>query len=202
MKLLSEIKKYSLIAIVASAIIGAFFIMFPAQSITYMSLAVGIALIVMGIAGVIGYLANKNSSFTLALGIVSAIAGIVVCVKYETIISAIVVIIGIFILATGIFNLATGIRVLVFHMITGWLTLVLAVVEITLGIVAMTKSTELTVGIVQFLGVALLLYAIMGIVSFIQVKKMVKTVKDELNEGADIESTATVVEEADDTADS
>lgn len=197
MKILKEIKKYSIIAIVVCAVIGLLFVIFPAQCIKYISLAFGIALIVMGVAGVIGYATNKAGGFTLALSIVSAIAGVIICVKYQAIISVIVAIFGIFILATGLFNLATGIKVIASSLFSGWITLAMSVAEVVFGIIAITKSSQLTVGIVQFLGVALVLYAILDIVSFIQVNKLFGEAKNRLNKTGDIEVEGTIVEETD-----
>lgn len=205
MKILSEIKKYSIVLAVITAVVGALFIIFPTQSIMYMSLSVGVALIIMGISSVISYLLNKNTAFSLALGLVVIIAGIVVCVKYKAIVSAIVIVFGIFILSTGLFNLLTGVRVLFSKMLTGWITTVISVVEIVFGIIAITKSTQLSEGIVQFIGVALILYTVLGIISFIQVKKLFDEVKQTVdntidvnfNTNGEVETTATIVEETD-----
>lgn len=194
MKVLNEIKKYSLIAIIVCAVIGFLFLAFPAQCIKYMSLAVGIGLIVMGAVGIIGYIANKNGGFTLALGIISAIIGVVICVKYQAIISIIVVILGVFILGTGIFNLVTGIKIVASSLVSGWVTLVMSVAEVIFGIIAVTKSTQLTEGIVQFLGVALILYAVVDLIAFFQVKKLFRNAKKAVEAKGDIEVEATEID--------
>lgn len=194
MKILNEVKKYSLVAIAICAVIGFLFVAFPAQCIKYTALAVGIALIIVGAVGIIGYIANKNGGFTLALGIISAIVGIVICIKYKAIISIIVIIIGIFILGTGLFNFFTGIKVIISSLVTGWITLVMSIAEVVFGIIAVTKSTQLTEGIVQFLGVALILYAIIDLIAFFQVKKLFKNAKKAIDATGDIEVEATEVE--------
>jgi uncharacterized membrane protein HdeD (DUF308 family) len=197
MKVLNNIKKYSLVSIVISIVVGLLFITFPDKCIKYTSLAVGIALVVMGIVGIINYFIDKSSGFTLALGIVTTIVGIIVCIKYQAIISLIVVIFGIFILSTGLFNFVTSIKIITSSLLSGWLTLTLSIVTSIFGIIAITKSSELTQTIVQFIGVALIIYAVLDIVSYIQIKKLAKSVKDVIDSNSDIETDATIVEETD-----
>jgi uncharacterized membrane protein HdeD (DUF308 family) len=197
MKVLNNIKKYSLVSIVISIVVGLLFITFPDKCIKYTSLAVGIALVVMGIVGIINYFIDKSSGFTLALGIVTPIVGIIVCIKYQAIISLIVVIFGIFILSTGLFNFVTSIKIITSSLLSGWLTLTLSIVTSIFGIIAITKSSELTQTIVQFIGVALIIYAVLDIVSYIQIKKLAKSVKDVIDSNSDIETDATIVEETD-----
>jgi uncharacterized membrane protein HdeD (DUF308 family) len=159
-----------------------------------MSLAIGIALIIMGAVGIINYFAKKSSGFTLALGIIIFIVGIIVCAKYRAIISIIVVIFGIFILATGMFNFATGIKVIASSLVSGWVTLILSIATSIFGIIAITKSTELTETIVQFIGVSLIIYAILDIIAFVQVRKLAKSLSVDSD---DIETDATIIEETD-----
>lgn len=197
MGFLKNVKKFSIIAIIVSAVIGILFLVFPGQCIKYISLAFGIALIVMGAGGIIGYLTNKNNGFTLALGIISALAGIIICVRYQAIISVIVVLLGIFILATGLFNLFTGIKIVASSLVSGWVTLVMSVTEVIFGIIAITKSTQLTESIVQFLGVALILYAVIDLIAFIQVKKAYNNTMNVINSSGDIEVDAVEIEDVD-----
>lgn len=198
MKFIKEIKKYSLLMIAISIIAGVLFIAYPDLCIKYMSIAVGAAFIIMGAIAIIGHLINKNSKFTLALGIILAIVGIVICIKYQAIISIIVGILGIVILSTGIFNLVTGIKVLISHLLTGWFTILMSVVEVVFGFIAITKTTSLTEGVVQFIGVALLIYAVLGLVAFIQVRKIYKGTIAEIESTGDIETDAVIIEEVDD----
>ena len=197
MKFISQVKKISIASIIISIVLGVVFIVFPDKCITYFSLAIGISLILLGIASVIGYFAEKSSGFTLALGIICAIIGIIVCVKYQAIISLIVILFGVFMLASGLFNLATSIKVITSSIVFGWVTFALSIITSVFGVVAITKSGSLTLAIVRFIGVALLIYAVLDIISFIQVKKLAKDVKEAVEATEDIETDATIVEETD-----
>ena len=196
MNILTQIKKLSIASIIISIVLGIIFIAFPDKCLAYISLAVGIALIVLGIAGIINYFVDKFSVVTLFLGIVCAITGIVVCAKYQAIISFIVIIFGIFILASGIFNLVASIKIIASKFSSGWVTLVLSILTSALGIIAITKSGEFSVKIVQFIGVSLIVYAVLDIISFIQVMKLAKNVKSAFEATEDIDTQGTIIEES------
>lgn len=198
MKLLNQVKKYSIGAIIVALVVGILFLVFPDKCITYTSLAVGIGFIVMGIAGIVSYLQDKSSKFTLVLGCIILIVGIVVCIKYQAIITIIVAIFGIFILATGIFNAITGIKVIASSLVSGWVTLFLSIISCVFGVVAITKSSQLTEAIVRFIGVALIVYGVLDIISYIQVRKIARDVKSAIENSGDIEAEGTIIQEVDD----
>lgn len=197
MKILQEVKKLSLATIIVSAVLGILFIVFPSRSIKYLSLIVGIGLIAIGIAAVVSYCIDKRAKFTLVLGVIVLICGIVICAKYREIINLIVMIFGIFILASGIVDLVTGLKAAVISRAAGITTVVLSVISIIFGIVAITKSAALTDGIIQFIGVALIVYAVVDAVTYFEVKNLFGSVKKAVDDVGDIETDATIVEESD-----
>lgn len=197
MKFLQEVKKLSLATIIVSAVLGILFIVFPSRSIKYLSLIVGIGLIAIGIAAVVSYCIDKRAKFTLVLGVIVLICGIVICAKYREIINLIVMIFGIFILASGIVDLVTGLKAAVISRAAGITTVVLSVISIIFGIVAITKSAALTDGIIQFIGVALIVYAVVDAVTYFEVKNLFGSVKKAVDDVGDIETDATIVEESD-----
>ncbi len=197
MKFLQEVKKLSLATIIVSAVLGILFIAFPSRSIKYLSLIVGIGLIAIGIAAVVSYCIDKRAKFTLVLGVIVLICGIVICAKYREIINLIVMIFGIFILASGIVDLVTGLKAAVISRAAGITTVVLSVISIIFGIVAITKSAALTDGIIQFIGVALIVYAVVDAVTYFEVKNLFGSVKKAVDDVGDIETDATIVEESD-----
>ena len=185
MEFVSKLKKLSIVAAVLAAVMGIVFIIFPQQCITFAALAVGIALIILGVSGVINYFRKEVGTFILSLSIIVTITGIVVCVQYRAIISLIVVILGVFMMTTGIFNLITSFKFIAAKPVSGWFTVLLSVLNVIFGIIAMFNSSALTVSIVRFIGVALLFYCILGVVSYLQVRDLVKKVSkpsDDMNE--------------------
>ncbi len=188
---LKGLKRFSIATIIVSAIMGVLFIAFPSKCIQYISLVVGVSLIVTGIISVVSYIVERDTKLLLVLGTISLISGIIVCAKYQAIISIIVVILGIFILTSGIVDMATSIRSIMIFRKSGWFTMLLSVITIIFGIVAITKSAQLTDGIVRFIGAALIVYAVLDLVTYIQVNSKVKQVKDAVDSISDIEVEAT-----------
>lgn len=188
---LKGLKRFSIATIIVSAIMGVLFIAFPSKCIQYISLVVGVSLIVTGIISVVSYIIERDTKLPLVLGTISLISGIIVCAKYQAIISIIVVILGIFILTSGIVDMATSIRSITLFRKSGWFTMLLSVITIIFGIVAITKSAQLTDGIVRFIGAALIVYAVLDLVTYIQVNSKVKQVKDAVDLISDIEVEAT-----------
>ena len=188
---LKGLKRFSIATIIVSAIMGVLFIAFPSKCIQYISLVVGVSLIVTGIISVVSYIVERDTKLPLVLGTISLICGIIVCAKYQAIISIIVVILGIFILTSGIVDMATSIRSIMLFRKSGWFTMLLSVITIIFGIVAITKSAQLTDGIVRFIGAALIVYAVLDLVTYIQVNSKVKQVKDAVDSISDIEVEAT-----------
>ena len=197
MKFVAQVKKISIVSIILAVALGLLFIIFPTQMIKYFSLALGISLILIGVAAIIGFFIDKSSGFTLALGIISAIVGIIVCAKYQAIISLIVVIFGILILASGIFNFFTSFKIIASSLVFGWVTLGLSIVTMVFGAIAITKSGDLTIAIVRFIGVAMIVYALLDIISYIQVKKLAKDVVKAVEASSDIQTEGTIIEETD-----
>lgn len=188
---LKGLKRFSIATIIVSAIMGVLFIAFPSKCIQYISLVVGVSLIVTGIISVVSYIVERDTKLPLVLGTISLISGIIVCAKYQAIISIIVVILGIFILTSGIVDMATSIRSIMIFRKSGWFTMLLSVITIVFGIVAITKSAQLTDGIVRFIGAALIVYAVLDLVTYIQVNSKVKQVKNAVDSISDIEVEAT-----------
>lgn len=185
---LKGLKRFSIATIIVSAIMGVLFIAFPSKCIQYISLVVGVSLIVTGIISVVSYIVERDTKLPLVLGTISLISGIIVCAKYRAIISIIVVILGIFILTSGIVDMATSIRSIMLFRKSGWFTMLLSVITIVFGIVAITKSAQLTDGIVRFIGAALIVYAVLDLVTYIQVNSKIKDAVDSIS---DIEVEAT-----------
>ena len=183
---LKGLKKFSISTIIVSAVLGVLFIAFPGKCIQYISLFVGAALIVIGAVAVVTYLLDRNTILPLILGIIVLVTGIVICAKYRQIISIIVVIFGIFILISGLVDFVASFKSIAILRLSGWFTLVLSVITIIFGIVAITKSAALTDSIVRFIGAALIIYAVLDLVSFIQVNAMAKKIKQKIDAQSDI----------------
>lgn len=197
MRAISQIKKISLVTVVIGIVFGILFIAFPEKLITYISLLIGVAIIVIGVAGIVNYLIDKASKISLAMGIILTISGIVICARYRQIISIIVILVGIFLLCTGVFNFFTSIKVIASSLVFGWASFALSVATVALGIICITRSQDTSNFIAQLIGVSLLVYSVLDIITYIQVKKLVKRVNNAVESTQDIETDGSIVEETD-----
>jgi len=197
-KLLDQIKKISIATIILAIIGGVAFIAAPELCQQYISLFIGASFIVVGVAGIIVFIANRSAYLSLSMGILLLIIGIVICVLYKQITALIIIIIGIFMILSGVMDFITSIRVLVSNKFFGLLSMVLSVATIVCGGIAVFRAYDVQPLIIRFIGVALLVYAVLDIIAFIEVKVIAKKARaakeaEQERERA-IESTGEIVE--------
>ena len=185
MNILEKIKQLSLVTIVIGFLSGILFIAFPDKCIKYISITVGVAMIALAIAGIVGYLTKKNSAFSLVGGVLLGLIGIIVCIKYEQVVSLIVAVIGLFVMSAGITNLITGFKVIKRTVVMGWVTLLMACVTIVFGFVALTNSSAVSESLVRLIGVGLIIYAVIDLIAYFEVRSLVKEVNKAVDEVID-----------------
>lgn len=191
-KILMEIKKYSIIIMIVSAVLGVLLIAFPDRMLAYTSLFMGGAFIACGIFAIINYLIKRRFVFTLTLGIIAVVSGLIICLAYKQIISVIVFLIGIFLLVGGLVNLVNAFYV-ASAMPHSWIiTTVLSVASIALGIVSMTNPFHAQNTLVQFLGIALLIFAALDLIAYFQVREISKKIQERINNKKDTDGTIEV----------
>ena len=193
-KILSEIKKYSIVVIVITAVLGVLLIAMPDKMLAYTALFIGGAFAACGVFALISYISSEyKSKLTLVLGLISTISGIVICLAYRQIMAIIIFFIGIFLLVGGIVNLVNSFYVAASRNRSWFLTVALAIASIVLGIVSIVNPFDTQTKIVQFIGIGLIVFAVMDLIAFIQVKKVAKEVNNRILNSAD-EYGATEVE--------
>lgn len=198
-KLLTEIKKYSLIGAIVLAVLGVLLIAAPGKMLRYTAFIIGGVCIACGVYAIISYIVNKASSFVLTLGIISTITGIVICAAYRQIVSVIIFILGIILLAGGVVDLVNSVYVAVSRRRSWILTVILSVASIVLGIISITNPFDTQEKIVQFVGAGLVVFAVVDIIAYIQVMAISKEVQSKISR-SDSENSAVEVdyEEVDD----
>ncbi len=186
--ILKNIKKYSVISIISSFVLGILLIAFPNQCIMYTALVIGITLIALGIYAIASYFAKHKTVLLVYLGALTILFGIIVCVKYKEIVSLIILLCGIVILASGVTNLITSIKSIFTFRITGGVSIFLSIASIVFGIIAVTNYSNLSEKIIMLIGAALLVFGITELVTYIEVMKLAKDVNDEVGRNIRIET--------------
>ncbi len=180
-RILSEIKKYSLIVIVVTAVLGVLLIAMPDKMLAYTALFIGGAFTACGIFALLSCLsAEKKSKLTLVLGFISAVSGIIICLAYRQIMSVIVFFIGIFLLVGGIIDLVNSLYIAASRRQSWILTVVLSAASIILGIVSIVNPFDTQNKIVQFIGAGLVLFSVMDLMVFIQIKRAAREVREQI----------------------
>ena len=192
-KILTEIKKYSLIVIVITGVLGGLLVAFPDKMLAYTALFIGGAFAACGVFAILNYLSDKKSKLTLTLGIIAAFSGIVICLAYRQIMSVIVFFLGIFLLIGGIVDLVNSFYIAASRHRSWILTVILSIASIVLGIVSITNPFDTQNKIVQFSGAGLIVFAVLDLIAFIQVKKVAEEVSQRISDTKD-EYGATEVE--------
>ncbi len=185
-ELFEKFRAYSIASIVVSALCGLALLIFPAASIRYISLAFGSALLIMGTVGVVQYFRKTAGPVVLSVGLISMVCGVIICAKYQSILTLVEFLFGAFIFCGGIIGLVIALR-REMRLMPGWgVNLALTVVSIILGLVCMVNPFHTALALARMLGVALLLYAVMETVGYVQLRKVGRAVEDAVNRTAPI----------------
>ncbi|MCD7722779.1 MAG: DUF308 domain-containing protein [Clostridiales bacterium] len=179
--ILYNLKKYSVVVMVASAVLGVLLIAFPEQMLSYAAYFLGGAIIVCGAVAVINYFIKKNSKLALALGIIALIFGIIICACHTQIMSAMIFIMGIFLLIGGLFDLVNSIEVAVAKHRSWVLTIIMSIASIVLGIVSVVNPFGVQRKVVILIGCGLLLFAVLECITYFQIKKVNDKIKSSEN---------------------
>ena len=114
------------------------------------------------------------------------VCGVIVCAKYQSILTLVEFLFGASIFCGGIIGLVIALR-REMRLLPGWgVNLALTVVSVILGIVCMVNPFHTALALARMLGVALLLYAVMEAVGYAQLRKVGRAVEDAVNRTAPI----------------
>lgn len=170
--ILVKIKNLSIITIITSLVIGLVLIIKPGETLQVVSLICGVSLILLGAAAWINYFVKDNAMFMAVLGTISLIAGIIVCVKYKSIITIMLLLFGAFLIVSGVIDLLSAVKAKKIGG-AGWkVSIAMSAVMIIAGIIVTVNPFTSMEMITRFLGVGLLFYAVMDLIAFFQIKKI------------------------------
>lgn len=173
-EILIRIKNLSLITIAAGFIIGIILLVRPDESVEFISILCGATVIMLGVGAWILYFTKFRSTFLAILGTLAVIAGIILCVKYRSIISAVLFLFGIFVLVGGVVDLVSALEARKNDLKSWIISVVMAVITIVLGLLVIINPFNSVMALTRILGAGLIVYAVMDLITFIQIRKMVK----------------------------
>lgn len=171
---LIKIKNLSLITIAAGFIIGIVLLVRPDETVQFISILCGVTVIMLGIGAWISYFTKFKSTILAILGTLAVIAGIILCVRYRSIVSAVIFLFGIFVLVGGIVDLISAIDAKRNDLKSWSVSVIMSAVTIILGLIVIINPFDSVMVLTQLLGAGLIVYAVMDLISFIQIRKIVK----------------------------
>lgn len=171
---LIKIKNLSLITIAAGFIIGIVLLVRPDETVQFISILCGVTVIMLGIGAWISYFTKFKSTILAILGTLAVIAGIILCVRYRSIVSAVIFLFGIFVLVGGIVDLISAIDAKRNDLKSWIVSVIMSAVTIILGLIVIINPFDSVMVLTQLLGAGLIVYAVMDLISFIQIRKIVK----------------------------
>lgn len=178
--ILAKLKNLSIITIVASFVIGLVLVIKPSETLQFVSLLTGATMILLGISAWIYYFVKDKAMFMAVLGSIAIMSGIIVCVKYKSIISFMLILFGGFLIVSGIVDLISAIDIKKSG-VFGWLVpVIMSLAIIVVGIIIIVNPFGSIELITRILGAGLLAYAVMDLIAFVQIRRVValKTVVD------------------------
>ncbi len=181
-ELFLRFKNLSIITVVFSAVTGIVLLIRPEETVKFISILCGALLILLGIGAWASYFAKSKIFLLQILGTLSVIAGIVICVKYQSIISAVLFLFGLFILVSAVVDLFTSIRArTVFK--RGWIvSFVISLITAVLGLLIVVNPFNSMMVLVRILGIGLIGYAVADLLAYIQVKKTFTAVQNAIED--------------------
>lgn len=173
-KFFKELKKYSIITIIVTAVLGVLLIAKPDEMIAYTSLIIGIAVILSGVVALINYVVKKDSKLPLVMGSIAVISGVIICCAYRQIVSVMIFFMGIILLVGGVLDLVNSIDVAKRHYRSWIFTVILSIASIVLGILSIINPFDTQSKIVQLIGGGFVIFAILELAAYIQVQIIAK----------------------------
>ena len=159
-------------------IAGALFIALPDISITMIGISMGIAMIVFGIAKLVGYFSRDlfrlAFQFDLELGILLLVLGLIVLIRPDDLMTFICIALGISILTDGLFKVQIALDSKKFGIKSWWVILTLAVVAGTIGVFLIFRSAKSAKFLTVLLGVSILAEGILNLYTVISTVLIIK----------------------------
>lgn len=178
MKQLKIVKNMYIVMDVCLIIVGLLILFSPIKAINVLCKIFGVVLIVLGAVKLVGYFTKDifqlAFQFDFALGIISAILGIVLIFRTSYMVEILSVCVGIFILLDGTLKLQTAVDARKFGIEKWWLILITAILVSVVGIILMVVPFAAQTVTAWIIGINLVLD---GVLNICVVLSTVKTIR-------------------------
>lgn len=176
-KLLKRVFGLNIITSIVFLILGMFLIFRAEGTISLISSIIGIILILNGGFSLIQYFRIRTAStfrVDLIYGIIAVIAGFVLILNPEAILSVIPFILGIYFVGNGIMNLKYAIDVKNYRNNSSVVSFVSPILMILCGILLIANPFGGVVTVTKLIGIFLVVYSVIDIINYLCIHKGVK----------------------------
>lgn len=173
---------------ILSIIIGVLLLIYPAQSLSTIGKAIGAIIILAGLFVIISQLIeNGFDAMSMVVGGVLAVIGIWIFMAPGAIVSIIPIAIGVLLVVHGLQDLGLALEATRVHAPRPWLSFIIAIVNILLGIVCIADAFNMVTLATRLIGLMLMYDGITDIFTVHKVRKATKIVDVEVLSEEDID---------------
>lgn len=188
----TRVRKMSLISIIFSLIFivtGVFLLVKPETAINVVCYVLGIILVLWGVVSIIQFFSDKNSTNYLSLNFIFGafvfIFGIIILIKPTIVASIVPLLLGVWMVINGVTKLSYALSI--YKETKNLLSIIGSIFIIVFGITLIFNPFEGAKGLVQIIGIALIVYSVLDLVESIIISIGIKS-KADPSEGKIIEA--------------
>lgn len=170
----------SILMSILFGVIGVYLFMNPSFVIHFISIILGIFMVVAGVFSLVKYFSSKEKDFygaDLLYGVISCLAGTLLIFNPTTVASILPLVLGVWMVVNSVIKLqyAFSLKSLSDKPWAG--AMIMALITLALGIVFVFNPFRGATFLMQFLGVSITVYAIIDLINAFSLKKNIKGVK-------------------------
>jgi len=196
---MKRIIRSSIISAILLAVLGILLIIKSEETIISISYIVGGALVLLGAIGIIDYIrklkTELKSELDLVYAIVTIILGVLIIMHPKAIASVIPFVLGIIIIINSSTKLNYSLQLKKQNHDLWKTTLVVSLLTTICGLVLIFNPFQAASLITRIVGIIILVYAILDIISSLTIRKNINKIHSALEENANVTAEAEVVEE-------
>ena len=188
----TKVKKMSLVSIIFSLIFivtGVFLLIKPETAINVVCYVLGIILVLWGVVSIIQFFSDKNSSNYLSMSFIFGsfvfIFGIIILIKPTIVASIVPLLLGVWMVINGVTKLSYALSI--YKETKNVLSILGSIFIIVFGITLIFNPFEGAKGLIQIIGIALIVYSILDLVESIIISIGIKG-KADPSEGKIVEA--------------
>ena len=197
-KIMNKIFKSSILGAISLVVLGILLIFESEATIVTISYIVGGILVAIGVLAILKFYKevkeNADTGMDVIYGIISVILGIVVISNPKAVASIIPIVIGLIIILNSGTKLQFSVELKRNNNNLWKSTMILSLVSTLCGVLLVFNPFKGAAFLTKLIGILILVYAILDIVSTITIKNTVKKIKNAINNGIE-EAKITEVEE-------